>query len=118
LLVPLAFAAAVASSTQPSLAGGPTLTISDSAFPPEVVISPGETVIWVNAEAAMPHDVISLGTDLFHSPYLQPGESFSFTFDQAGRYDYFCSLHSWMQATIVVAESAAPDPSTQTNGGE
>jgi len=39
---------------------------------------------------------------LWDSATLQPGEQFSFAFDQPGTYTYFCSIHPSMTATIVV----------------
>jgi len=38
----------------------------------------------------------------FNSGSLAEGESFDFTFDEAGEFDYFCSIHSEMQGSITV----------------
>jgi glucose/arabinose dehydrogenase len=80
------------------------------AFPLEVSVGVGETVIWTNEEPALPHDVIDT-TDRFASPMLMPGELYSFTFSEPGVYDYYCSLHPTMRGTIVVNEAAAAAPS-------
>jgi hypothetical protein len=77
-----------------------------------VAIGAGETVVWVNEELTLPHDVV-WGTpgqadagQLFASPILQPGETWSFTFAEPGIYDYFCSLHWNMRGAVIVTESA------------
>jgi plastocyanin len=30
------------------------------------------------------------------------GGTFSYTFTEAGQYEYFCSIHPWMTGTIIV----------------
>jgi plastocyanin len=35
---------------------------------------------------------------------VQPDESFSFTFEEAGTYDDFCSFHSGMGGVIIVED--------------
>jgi plastocyanin len=39
---------------------------------------------------------------LFRSKALDTDDSYSFTFANAGTYDYFCGLHPHMQGKIVV----------------
>ena len=39
---------------------------------------------------------------MWDSATLKPGEQFSFTFDDAGTFAYFCNIHPSMTATIVV----------------
>ncbi len=41
-------------------------------------------------------------TDLFDSGHLDPFESYTLTFDEAGTYDYFCTLHPWMKGKVIV----------------
>jgi plastocyanin len=41
-------------------------------------------------------------TDLFSSGDIAVGESFTFMFEEAGTYEYFCALHPGMAGTIVV----------------
>ena len=41
-------------------------------------------------------------TGLFDSGYLDPYQSFSFTFDDVGVYDYYCTLHPWMEGQVIV----------------
>lgn len=60
----------------------------------------GTTVTWTNRDD-VPHTVAS-ATKLFKSPALDTGESFSFTFKDAGTFDYYCSVHPRMTAKIIV----------------
>ena len=49
---------------------------------------------------------------------LQPGQSFTFTFAQAGTFPYHCDIHPTMTATITVvaAAPAQPTPAPTTAG--
>jgi outer membrane protein assembly factor BamB len=74
-------------------------------IPGEIDIAAGTTVVWTNddvvahtvTQRAKPED------QLFSSPLLAPGESFSFTFDTPGTYAYFCMPHPFMAGTVVVS---------------
>jgi plastocyanin len=82
-----------------------TIEIVDFAFDPaEVEIAPGTTVTWVNNDSA-PHTATS-DDGVFDSGTLEPGDSFSFTFEDTGTFAYHCDIHPNMTATITVAESA------------
>ena len=65
-----------------------------------LVIQPGTTVVWVN-EGNTPHTTTS-DSDLWGSPLLATGESYSRVFDAPGEYAYHCQPHPFMTATIVV----------------
>jgi plastocyanin len=77
-------------------------SIANFTFKPGTIMVPvGTTVVWENDDDT-PHTVVSLdGT--FRSPALDTEDKFSFTFDKAGTFEYFCSLHPYMTAKIVVA---------------
>lgn len=115
-LLVLAFTAMAVLLARPAVAFGPTVPIRDFAFPLEVAIGAGETVIWTNDEPAIPHDVVwgSPGRpeagSLFASPLLRPGEAFSYTFSEPGTYEYFCSLHPNMRGAVVVTDGGAGLP--------
>jgi len=38
----------------------------------------------------------------FDSGLLQAGQTFSYTFDKPGDFEYFCAPHPWMRAKISV----------------
>lgn len=76
---------------------------SNSFSPNPVEVKVGETVTWVNDDSAR-HTVTSKdGT--FDSGMMGKGQSFSYTFDKAGEYSYFCEPHPTMVGTVVVTES-------------
>jgi|SRR5271170_6753635 len=70
--------------------------------PMETTVPVGTTVTWVNRDD-IPHTVVSTDEPkLFKSKVLDTDEKFSFTFDKAGTYSYFCSIHPKMTARVVV----------------
>ncbi len=86
---------------------GATVTIKDFKFEPETVtIKAGETVTWVN-EDRREHQVMSgappVMTDLFMSPKLAKGDSWSYTFEEPGEYPYHSMTGSFL-GTVIVEE--------------
>jgi plastocyanin len=78
-----------------------TAKIDNFTFvPARLTVKAGTTVTWRN-EDDIPHTVTSAAR-LFRSKALDTDDSFSFTFTEPGTYEYFCSLHPRMMATIVV----------------
>jgi plastocyanin len=93
-------ASPVARSATPT-AGQVTIEIVDFAFDqPELEIPVGTTVTWVNNGQA-PHTVTGPFGD---SGVIQAGDSFSFTFGEAGTFDYVCQFHPDMTAQISVTD--------------
>ena len=43
---------------------------------------------------------------MFDSGLFKAGESWSYNFTEAGRYSYFCTIHPWMEGTVIVEERA------------
>ena len=79
-----------------------TVEIADLAFAPEeLTIAAGSAVTWVSLDPDLPHTATS-DDDVFDSGNLTEGQDFSFTFDEAGTFAYFCSVHPTMRGTIVV----------------
>ena len=90
----------------PTKSSRPGCEESNLCYIPSLVeINAGESVTWQNQDVAF-HSVTS-GTyenpdGLFDSGHLDPYQSFTLTFDNAGEYDYFCTLHPWMNGQIQV----------------
>jgi plastocyanin len=90
----------------PAPTPGPTaadveLEISGFAFKPNTItIEVGTTVTWTNMDSA-PHTVTTRET-LFDSGRMSTGDTFSYTFEQSGTYEYYCTIHPSMVATITV----------------
>ncbi len=94
-------AAAEATPEGGDAAGGTSVSIVSFAFDPaSVTIDAGTTVTWTNNDT-VPHTVTATDGS-FNSGNLNPGESFSFTFDEAGTFDYICNYHPNMTGTVIV----------------
>ena len=80
---------------------------TDDAYDPNPAqVEAGGTVTWTNNDST-PHTATS-GQDgqpdgTFDSGILQQSESFSFVFETAGEYPYFCTLHPNMVGTVSVS---------------
>lgn len=93
-----------------------------SAFqyrPDPVEIQVGDTVVWTNDDN-IDHTVTS-GTQreqgvpgveeggdarpdgVFDGTLATKGDTFEFTFEEPGRYDYFCAIHAGMTGTVEVS---------------
>ncbi len=78
------------------------IDISGMSFNPgTITINVGDTIIWTNNESSMPHTVTADNGN-FDSGTLNSGDTFTFTFTEAGTYTYHCAFHSGMTATIIV----------------
>lgn len=93
---------------QSPAAGETTIIIENYSFnPPEITISRGTTVTWVNQDP-FDHQVTNDATAsyergaIFRSDPLPKGESYAFTFNTSGTYPYYCAIHPFMKATITV----------------
>lgn len=82
------------------------ISISGMAFlPSNKTISVGTTIKWTNNDAVT-HTVTSgvpgNSTGMFDSGDLAPNGTFTYTFNQAGTYNYYCKIHNSMRGTITV----------------
>lgn len=87
-------------SQQPNVQiAGNTIAIKNFSFTPDTLtVSQGTKVIWTNQDAAV-HKIKS-GT--FNSSDLNQGNTFEFTFDTKGTFEYSCAIHPSMTGKIVV----------------
>ncbi len=92
-------AQAQAPAPNPGQAAEKVIEIKNYMFM-EVTVAPGTKVTWINRDE-VPHTVIER-TKLFHSPALDTDDKFSFVFTKPGTYEYFCSLHPYMVAKVIV----------------
>ena len=94
------------SNTTGGTPGANEIFIQNMAFSPaSKTISVGTTIKWINKDAA-PHTVTSgipgAPTGIFNSNNMGQNAQFSFTFNQAGTFKYFCNIHQSMTGTITV----------------
>lgn len=90
---------------RPAEAGGGSsnsdVAITGFAFDPGTIeIEPGSEVTWSNDDPA-PHTVTALD-GAFDSETLDSGDSFSYTFEEAGTYTYRCNVHPDMKGKVQV----------------
>lgn len=70
-----------------------TIDAADNVFQaPYTEISKGTTVTFKNA-GHNEHNVVSVGSAFPTSKLLQPGDSYTVTFKNAGDFQFYCSLH-------------------------
>ncbi|WP_428325972.1 cupredoxin domain-containing protein [Nitrosopumilus sp.] len=85
--------------------------------PPELTIQVGDTVTWTNDDREG-HTVTSgdgagrfdwMGSKnlgeadgIFDSERFMPEESWSYTFEKEGPFNYFCIIHPWMEGIVFV----------------
>ena len=67
----------------------------------ELEIKVGDTVTWTNDDDGVIHTVTDADGS-FDSGFLNPGESWSYTFTEAGAFEYLCTPHPWMRAKVLV----------------
>jgi plastocyanin/sugar lactone lactonase YvrE len=108
------FAPLDAVASGPSGPGGDYVIVRlrGKAFdPPVVTIHEGDTIVWVNETKGGWHDVRSY-EGLFASPHLFYGNTFTWTFAEAGVYGVLCSPHviDGMQMTVIVLPPGEPLP--------
>ena len=76
-------------------------------MPMTLTVKVGTTVKWINNDEAEHTIVAKDGTfvsDALKTKDIKPGDSFSFTFDKEGTFEYECSIHPAMKAKIVVTK--------------
>jgi plastocyanin len=126
LLLPILISVPVFAANVPvSITLGSQSKTTDAFSPNPVEVKVGDTVNWTNSDST-PHTVTS-GSDATpdgkfdSSPGLRqlliPGRTFSHTFDEAGKYPYYCGLHPNMIGTVIVASGGGDngEPSQPTN---
>jgi plastocyanin len=82
--------------------GGAEVSQEDISFQPaEVTVGVGDTVTWTNNDS-VDHDVTADNFSSGEPGGMAPGENFEQTFDEAGTFDYVCTVHPGMEGTVVV----------------
>lgn len=85
------------------------ISILNYAFvTPDITVKAGTTVTWVNNDF-VPHKLVAApGSDTvvpaFGSQDLSQGQSYSYTFNTAGTFDYICQIHPTMTGRVTVTQ--------------
>ena len=100
----------------PAIAATVMVNIADKAFDPaSIVVAEGTTVTWTVTKSIGEGHTVTSGTPTDATPgsifdsgldkidqLKDNGGTYSFTFDKAGTYPYFCQVHPSMTGTITV----------------
>jgi plastocyanin len=85
--------------TQPAAAN--TVEIKGYAFNPDTItIAKGTTVTWTNQDSVQ-HTVTEINS-VFSSDILRQGQTFSYTFNETGTFEYQCHIHPSMRGKVIV----------------
>lgn len=91
----------VNSQTQTAPAASNAINIQNFAFNPSILtVKKGTTVTWTNNDGAT-HQIKSA---TFNSSPLSKGQTFSFTFNDVGTFDYSCAIHPSMLGKVIVEQ--------------
>ncbi len=83
---------------------GVVITLTRSAFPEQVTVPSGGSVVWVNQSSA-PHEVqidTHDGSDVDMEPIRLGVDEQGEVNLQAGTWTYFCTIHSSMTGSLIV----------------
>lgn len=67
----------------------------------ELTINVGDTIIWTNNDTAA-HTVTSQSGGILDSGNLSNGQTYQYTFTEAGTFEYLCTIHPTMTGKVIV----------------
>lgn len=81
------------------------VTIQNFAFTPaSITVKKGTTVTWTNKDSAAHTVTENDGKDGPASSDVNSGQTYSFTYNSVGTFQYHCSIHPSMTGTVTVTE--------------
>jgi plastocyanin len=82
--------------------GGAEVSMEGIAFEPaEVSVGVGDTVTWTNNDS-VGHDVTADSFSSGDPGAMAGGDTFEHTFEEAGTFEYVCTVHPGMEGTVTV----------------
>lgn len=100
--------------SHPAQAQTMQVAIKNFSFEPaDLTVAPGTTVTWTNQDP-VGHTSTS-DTNIWSSPVLNQGQTYSYTFNQPGTFPYYCIIHTYMKGTIVVQAAGGGLSPTSTS---
>jgi plastocyanin len=80
------------------------VSIANMSFSPaDITVKKGATVTWTNNDS-ITHTVTADSGNTFDSGNLEPGKTFSHTFNDTGTFAYHCNIHPNMTGKVTVTE--------------
>ena len=80
--------------------------------PAATTVAVGTVVTWTNHDTA-PHTATSVTAGKFDTGTIESNQSKSVTLNEAGTFEYLCSIHPQMRGTLTVTAAQAPAPAAQ-----
>lgn len=90
-------------TTTPSSLSASVLIQNFVFMPKSLTVKVGTTVTWTNQDSTT-HTVTSDSGSELSSGGIAPTHTYSHTFAQTGTFNYHCSIHPSMTATVVVTQ--------------
>ena len=90
----------------PTKVSRPGCEETDGCYVPSVYEAPvGEPITWTNEDSAF--HTVTAGTydspaGTFDSGYMDPYDSYTLSFNAPGTYEYYCTLHPWMEGAVII----------------
>lgn len=94
-----------AESNEP-LSGDVAVEVKSSTYTPNrITVKKGTTVTWTNQDS-IEHNIApdDVSSGFAGSELLGRGESYSFTFEETGTFNYHCTPHPFMTGVVEVVE--------------
>lgn len=88
-------------STQQSASTNKVDIMNMMFSPSQITVAKGTTVTWTNNDS-IAHTVTADSGSGPNSSDIAPGQTYSYTFNDTGSFQYHCSIHPSMQGTVVV----------------
>ena len=83
-----------------------TILIQNSTFNPNPIhVKAGAEVAWTNQDDN-PHKIVS-DTGDFESPTLNKGDTFTYTFNKPGEYNYHDGINTSMKGKVIIENRTA-----------
>jgi plastocyanin len=80
---------------------GPSVSIENFNFTSaDLTVPAGTTVVWTNHDDV--DHTVTASDNSFSSPAIPTDGQFSYTFTTSGTYTYFCAIHPFMSAKVIV----------------
>jgi plastocyanin len=81
--------------------GGPSISIENfNIVPATLTVPAGTTVVWTNHDDV--EHTVTASDNSFSSAAIPTDGQFSNTFTTPGTYSYFCAIHPFMTAKVIV----------------
>ena len=82
-----------------------SVTVSNFTFSPaDITVKKGTTVTWANQDSVVHKVQETDGQTGPDGSALDPGKSYSFTYNTTGTYKYHCAIHTEMTGSVTVTD--------------